>query len=461
VKAIARQVASALRAAHRAGVVHRDLKPDNVFLTPSEAGGVVIERVKLLDFGISKLTAEAATGITHDQVLMGTPRYMSPEQAVGKNSDVDERTDIFALGSIVYEMLAGRPPFTGENTAQVVFQIVQAVPEPIALLCPSLPRRAAAAIARAMAKEARERFPDVESFVAALTGEPLHSLSGLGGTPVPARRTAARRRVPWIVAGALGLSSMVAWGGLTWWGRVSPGRAGSTAAVHGGAGGPAGGASGPSGAEAAAGAPVPGSEVPVGPPAAIPSVSPAALPSVPPAVIPSAKPAPEKAGSRPLAPPSKAVTSPARSATPSAQAVAPSEKSVTAPARRAGQPSKAPAAASRSAVAPPERAQPPERTASRTPSQRPTPEARTQDARGLLSGAHRALAAGEARKAIELARRAERGDPSLPTAPVLTMAYCALGDLGNARPELARVRWGQRRFVRRFCARQGLDLGER
>src|SRR5262249_22617980 len=95
---LARQMGSALNAAHKNDVVHRDLKPDNIFLCPSDSGGVVGDRVKILDFGISKIR-NTQTVLTQESTLMGTPQYMSPEQASGKNSLVDQRTDVFALGA--------------------------------------------------------------------------------------------------------------------------------------------------------------------------------------------------------------------------------------------------------------------------------------------------------------------------------------------------------------------------
>jgi serine/threonine-protein kinase len=113
---ILRQVGSALQAAHASGVVHRDLKPDNIFLV---TGAMGVE-VKVLDFGISKLT-DSNTVQTQESVLVGTPAYMSPEQALGNNKDVGPQSDVFALGSIAYEMLAGRQAFTGESIAQLVF----------------------------------------------------------------------------------------------------------------------------------------------------------------------------------------------------------------------------------------------------------------------------------------------------------------------------------------------------
>jgi eukaryotic-like serine/threonine-protein kinase len=181
---VLRQVGSALRAAHQAGVVHRDLKPDNIFLCPSDAGGVVHDRVKVLDFGISKIKG-SETVVTQDAVLVGTPRYMAPEQAQGKNQEVDARTDLFALGAITYEMLGGRPPFDGEAIATLVYAIVHEPHVPLATLVPSLAPNVTAAIDRALAKRPADRFADVASFAEAVTGRPLETLQS--GAPGPAR----------------------------------------------------------------------------------------------------------------------------------------------------------------------------------------------------------------------------------------------------------------------------------
>ncbi len=126
--AIGRQLAAALGAAHDASIIHRDLKPDNVFLLPDAAvvGG---ERAKILDFGIAKLADPGAGGVhTHSQMILGTPRYMSPEQARSA-AKVDVRSDIYALGCMFYELVCGRPPFTG-NTGDVLIhhQSTPAVP---------------------------------------------------------------------------------------------------------------------------------------------------------------------------------------------------------------------------------------------------------------------------------------------------------------------------------------------
>ncbi|WP_224240691.1 serine/threonine-protein kinase [Hyalangium gracile] len=183
---IARQMGSALQAAHRAGVVHRDLKPANVVLVPTESEGMLIERVKLLDFGISKLMG-SQTLQTQEDVLMGTPRYMAPEQAMGRNKDVDARSDIFAFGCIVYEMLCGDSPFAGGTIAEVVYRVVHEQPESLASRVPDLPARAVAAVDKALAKAPKDRFADVATFIAELTGTPLQALAALGPDPTPLR----------------------------------------------------------------------------------------------------------------------------------------------------------------------------------------------------------------------------------------------------------------------------------
>jgi serine/threonine-protein kinase len=173
---MARQMGSALQAAHRAGVVHRDLKPANVFLVPTEAGGELTERVKLLDFGISKILA-SQTVQTQDAMLLGTPQYMSPEQALGKNSELDARTDIFSLGCMLYEMLSGKPPFDGGgSTLAVVYRIVHERPAPLATRCPDLPAHILAAVDKALEKDPKERFQDVGALILAMTGSPLRTL---------------------------------------------------------------------------------------------------------------------------------------------------------------------------------------------------------------------------------------------------------------------------------------------
>jgi eukaryotic-like serine/threonine-protein kinase len=172
---IIRQVGSAVAAANREGIVHRDLKPQNIFLVPKEVDGRLLEIAKVLDFGISKIRG-SQTVKTQESTLLGTPQYMAPEQATGQHTLVDERTDIFALGAIVYEMLSGQPAFSGANIPEVVFKVVYEEPPPLRDRVPGLPPAITAAVARAMAKGAADRFPTVGAFVEALTGQPLLQL---------------------------------------------------------------------------------------------------------------------------------------------------------------------------------------------------------------------------------------------------------------------------------------------
>ncbi|MSP63718.1 MAG: serine/threonine protein kinase [Myxococcales bacterium] len=198
---LVRQIGSALAAAHRADVVHRDLKPANIFLCPSDVGGVLADRVKVLDFGISKIR-NSQTVQTQDSILLGTPQYMSPEQASGKNQELDQRTDVFALGSIVHEMLSGKPTFHGENLVAVIFKVVYEAAPSLAALVPSLPKEVVAAVERALAKDPAARFQDVASFVAALTGSPLQTLDRKA---VPKPRPAGGGREEGFAATAAGV----------------------------------------------------------------------------------------------------------------------------------------------------------------------------------------------------------------------------------------------------------------
>jgi Protein kinase domain len=166
---IARQIGSALHAAHRANVIHRDLKPDNVFLVPTEGdAGTMTVQAKVLDFGISKIRG-TLTMQTRESAMLGTPQYMSPEQANGKNSEIDARSDVWALGAIVYEMLTGKRAFEGESLTTVVVQIIFH-PSPSLRDVPGIPPHVAAAVDRALAKTPAERFADIRGFVEALTG---------------------------------------------------------------------------------------------------------------------------------------------------------------------------------------------------------------------------------------------------------------------------------------------------
>ncbi len=157
---IVAQVCGALAAAHAQGIVHRDLKPDNIFLTPNDLmpGGV---QVKLLDFGIAKLADDKTGGgfKTQTGMMMGTPAYMSPEQCMGK-SDLDHRTDLYAIGCILFHVLTGRPPFTagdGGTGMMIAAHIRDAPPHPRSVNA-NIPDALAAITMRLLEKEPAARF---------------------------------------------------------------------------------------------------------------------------------------------------------------------------------------------------------------------------------------------------------------------------------------------------------------
>ncbi len=155
---VALQTASALSAAHQAGIIHRDIKPENIMLRPDGL-------IKVLDFGLAKLTgtqpktAAAATFSTihtNPGIVMGTVSYMSPEQARGL--EVDERSDIFSLGVVLYEMLTGRAPFAGATTGDVLVSILDREPKPLASLAPAVPAALQRIVSRALAKDTTARY---------------------------------------------------------------------------------------------------------------------------------------------------------------------------------------------------------------------------------------------------------------------------------------------------------------
>ena len=156
------QACAAMAEAHASGVVHRDLKPSNLFLV--NEGGERI--VKVLDFGISKLTAEGEAAVTSTFATMGTPLYMSPEQ-IRSTKNVDARTDIWSLGVILYEVLAGERPFQGTTTAAAA-AIVADEPPLLRTFAPDVPEGLQAVVHKTLAKKPEERFADVRSFAQAL-----------------------------------------------------------------------------------------------------------------------------------------------------------------------------------------------------------------------------------------------------------------------------------------------------
>jgi serine/threonine protein kinase len=168
------QICRALAAAHAVGIIHRDLKPENVFLTVREGAA---DFVKVLDFGIAKSSeAEEARGkrLTHPGMAMGTPEYMSPEQAAGRPAD--ERCDVYAVGAILYEMLTGAPPYDGDNFMEILTKKATVDPAPPTALRPEIPPMVESLVTSSMARDPEKRPPSMEAFEYEVT----KALSGRG-----------------------------------------------------------------------------------------------------------------------------------------------------------------------------------------------------------------------------------------------------------------------------------------
>lgn len=188
---IGAQVADAVAAAHRAGVLHRDLKPGNVLLADGHDG----DFVKVLDFGLARMID--ATGPTDENAVLGTPEYMAPEQCAG-SADLDERVDVYALGCVLYEMVTGVPPFVGE-AGEVIKAHRERAPRPPSALVPGLPERVEAIVLRALEKDRALRQPSLE----VLRDELLDVEGGGPDAPTLERPARARRRSPLVGTAAV------------------------------------------------------------------------------------------------------------------------------------------------------------------------------------------------------------------------------------------------------------------
>ena len=175
VRRILREVADALHFAHTHGVVHRDIKPDNILIEQATGKALVT------DFGIAR-AAEGDSRLTVTGIAVGTPAYMSPEQAMGER-EIDGRADIYALGIVAYQMLAGELPFQAANTPSMLMKHLSERPRPLLELRPDLPANLASAIERALAKGPGERWPDAAAFRDALAESAPVTLTAMPAAP--------------------------------------------------------------------------------------------------------------------------------------------------------------------------------------------------------------------------------------------------------------------------------------
>jgi serine/threonine protein kinase len=196
------QILRSLNEAHTKGIVHRDLKPDNIFVARAE--GHHTEMVKVLDFGIAKVVApdrRVDQFETQAGTVFGTPRYMSPEQAQG--APLDQRSDLYAVGALLYQMLTGRAPFTDDDAVVVMAKHIQELPELPRRVAPDrpIPESLEAVVMRALAKAPDDRFQTAVTFEAALEECVMEVLASESASGRPLRRPRSRRNLVWALSG--------------------------------------------------------------------------------------------------------------------------------------------------------------------------------------------------------------------------------------------------------------------
>src|SRR5688572_6168411 len=211
---IAIQIADALDQAHQHGVVHRDLKPANVMLLPASRGSGSGAHVKLLDFGLAKLTRPADaiesaetvhSDLTGPGMVLGTVRYMAPEQIDG--GAVDARTDIFAFGAVLYEMLTGRKAFDGKTQASLIAAIMSVDPVPVSVLAPIAPHALERLVSRCLAKDPDDRWQTAHDLLIQ-----LRWIAGRGAKSGQAAATGTRARREPLTLAELAAGALIAVG---------------------------------------------------------------------------------------------------------------------------------------------------------------------------------------------------------------------------------------------------------
>ncbi len=204
---ITTEVASALDYAHRHGVIHRDIKPENILLHDGSA--------LVADFGIALAVSTAGTRMTETGMSLGTPHYMSPEQAMGER-EITARSDVYALGCVLYEMLTGDPPFTGSTAQAIVARVVTETPRPLTLQRHTIPPHVEAAVLTALEKLPADRYASAAEFAEALARPELMAATTAGRAAVQPAPRASRPLLIGLAAALLLTTGAAAWGWLAY-----------------------------------------------------------------------------------------------------------------------------------------------------------------------------------------------------------------------------------------------------